>query len=85
MTLSFLMFMYKLCKSLLAQLVVYALLPFVWMVDNGVGVVPSICLYTVIYNIFWYNPILRTPFHGLLLPYMCYAVLSVLFYGVFDN
>ena len=85
MILKILMFMYKLCKNLLAQLVVYALLPFVWMVDNGVGVVPSICLYTVIYNIFWYNPILRTPFHGLLLPYMCYAVISVLLYGVFDN
>ena len=82
---SALIFTYRLCKNLLAQLVVFSLLPYVWMLDNGVGVIPSICLYTVIYTIFWHNKILRTPFHGLFLPYLFYAVFSVLLYSVFDN
>lgn len=85
MTYDCLIFIYKLCRNTLSQLFVYFLLPFVWMVDNGVGIIPSICLYTIIYTIFWHNPILRTPFHGLLLPYMFYAVFSVLLYGIFDN
>ena len=42
---SALIFTYRLCKNLLAQLVVFSLLPYVWMLDNGVGVIPSICLY----------------------------------------
>ena len=85
MTYDGLMFVYKLCKNTLLQLLAYALLPFVWMVDNGVGTVPSICLYTVIYTVFWHNRNLRTPFHGLLLPYLFYAVFSVILYSIFSN
>lgn len=85
MTYDGLMFVYKLCKNTLLQLFAYALLPFVWMVDNGVGTVPSICLYTVIYTVFWHNRNLRTPFHGLLLPYLFYAVFSVMLYSIFSN